>query len=216
MPFVSGATVGNNGGSTNSFTGAFTVSTNPRRALIAQVACSFDPVNFTGITYSGAAMTSSSGGLVSGVRGVALWYLLNPASGSNNIVVSSSVTGFIAVVAGEWREITGFDAGQYDADPTGEAAFTSSITSVHPNVVAIISAVSDGVASAPTLSGGTIEFTASDNSSFLGDTASVQVPTTFSFTSTFPTMTRNIIHNKITLLANTPLDNSAICSVVSP
>lgn len=51
----------------------------------------------TGITYNGVAMTQTSNGSqqVPGDRAISTWYLVNPASGANNVVISLA-SSFIA------------------------------------------------------------------------------------------------------------------------
>lgn len=83
------------GGATNSasLTISHTVAVKPHRVLVVMVASVHDP---SGVTYGGTALTeladANSGGWAT------MWYLANPATGTNNVVVSGSSGDYAAQV----------------------------------------------------------------------------------------------------------------------
>lgn len=61
----------------------------------------------TGVTYNGVAMTSAGTFKNNGSMAVHMWYLINPATGSNNIVVTASSSTNIAAVSTSWTNASG-------------------------------------------------------------------------------------------------------------
>jgi hypothetical protein len=96
--------------------------------------------NIAGATYNGVAMTLiDSQAPVSGERWIYLWYLINPAAGANNIVVSSD--GSSIALAGLSESFTGAaQTGQPDAHAKNSASagsLTVSVTTVAANCWAV-------------------------------------------------------------------------------
>lgn len=82
----------------------------------------------TGATYNGVAMTllDKVTPPASGERWLYLYYLINPDTGANNVVVSASSS---IVIAGNSASYTGVNqSGQPDATNKGTASSTTSIT----------------------------------------------------------------------------------------
>lgn len=79
--------------------------------------------NITGITYAGVALTKIAESNNTAERWVSLWELLNPASGANNVVVSSSPSD---VIIGLSASYTGVSA-TYDATTTATGSATASL-----------------------------------------------------------------------------------------
>jgi len=109
MAIAFDATSSGSSGGASSITFAHTC-TGSNRVLFVTVIGEVIP-SITGVTYAGVAMTqvgsSVSGG---GSRSIHLFYLDNPASGANNVVVSSSPSGFMSAVSSSY---TGFPWGYF-------------------------------------------------------------------------------------------------------
>lgn len=94
--------------------------------------------NISGVTYAGVAMTKIGEEQLSpNDRWFSIWYLYNPASGANNIVVSSSSSAFIAASAASYNgvaqsapEVT-HKSSQATGSPLNEALTTLSDNAWH-------------------------------------------------------------------------------------
>jgi hypothetical protein len=120
---------------TTSYTAAYTVGSGSNRILFVGFfgdstrAC-------TGVTYNGVAMTNVGFVYTNGAdRGIELWYLLNPASGSNNVVASFSASTVVWAAAADYTDAK--QSGQPDASNTGENA--SGTTSLNANLTVVAS-----------------------------------------------------------------------------
>lgn len=103
----------------------------------------------SGVTYAGVAMTRVGTVVTGGSERDYLYALVNPATGSNNVVVS---TGSSAAITGSAASYTGAkQSGQPDASNTGSsgsaATFALSVTTVADNCW-VVSTVSTSAASA--------------------------------------------------------------------
>ncbi|NTW34143.1 MAG: hypothetical protein HGB12_16250, partial [Bacteroidetes bacterium] len=91
------------GGYINSTTNtyALTIGNGINRLLVVQAwSAATGAGHITGITYNGIALTKIAEELESGQSCyVSLWYLLSPASGTNNIEVTTDVSGIISTAA---------------------------------------------------------------------------------------------------------------------
>lgn len=91
--------------------------------------------NITGVTYNGVSLTLVNEIRVPSDRWVSLWYLINPATGSNNVVVSSSPSEYIQSDAITYSGAK--QTGQPDASTTDSATSvttrTTSVTTVADN-----------------------------------------------------------------------------------
>lgn len=88
----------------------------------------------SGVTYNGVAMTKITTAQYAARRYSTLWYLINPASGSNNVVITSSETNVIQGLAASYTGAK--QSGQPDAQNTGTALASSiavAVTSVADN-----------------------------------------------------------------------------------
>lgn len=86
----------------------------------------------TGITYAGTAMTKITGIQVSGDRWITLWYLIAPATGSNDVVISASAS---VILCGTAQSYTGAkQSGVPDASNTNSG---STVTSLSGSVTTI-------------------------------------------------------------------------------
>lgn len=126
IAFVNAADGGYNGGS-GPLTFSYSVGVGTNRLLVVPVAADDVSDNITGVTYSGVAMTLAGKIAPAGAsqRWVYLFYLLNPASGANNVVVSTSGTVVLAGAA----DYTGVkQSAQPDATTTNGGTAITSIT----------------------------------------------------------------------------------------
>ena len=101
----------------------------------------------TGATYGGVAMTEVSAGFqLTGDRKVFCWYLVNPASGANNVVVSASGSQVIGSFAMSYTGAK--QSGQPDASNTGESpastSFSLSVTTIADNCWTVLLTRTDG------------------------------------------------------------------------
>lgn len=107
-----------NGGASqvSSVTFAHTVGSGANRILVVGVALrNGTGQSVTGVTYNGVAMTSAGVAINGTTVRTSLWTLVNPASGTHDVVVSMSAA---AVVAGGAHSYTGVD----QTTPIGTAA----------------------------------------------------------------------------------------------
>lgn len=125
---------GQNGGGLATLTFSHTCS-GSNRILFVNTGCHTSIATITGVTYNGVAMTSVHAPITSPDNFyMQLWYLLAPATGANNIVVTASAADGIV---GEAASYTG--AAQTTLDATSIAtlqpgtSFTQNITTVADN-----------------------------------------------------------------------------------
>lgn len=94
-----------------SFTASYTVGSGSNRLLVVGVVGDLTLDDVTGVTYNSVAMTQV--GKVqtpTGGRWTYLYYLLNPASGSNNVVVSAGSSHFLGVGAADYTGVNSLNA----------------------------------------------------------------------------------------------------------
>jgi hypothetical protein len=159
--FVAAADLGNNGGSTTSYTAAYTVGSGKNRMLVVALAGDSSIDDVTGITYGGIAMTlaGKQPSVQADNRVMYLYYLLNPASGSNNVVITASTAHWLIAVAADYAGIA--QSGQTDAHTTNIGAdaaistLTTSLTTVSDRTLVILLENGfDGSTSKPTAGAG--------------------------------------------------------------
>jgi hypothetical protein len=121
--------------SLGSFTFAFTVGGGTNRILFVCAGHVSTTEQITAITYNGVALTKI--GYAANGSGTALWYLIAPASGANNLVFTALGGSTVFVGASSYSGAK--QSGQPDAsvvDTThaasagGDQAFTTSVTTV--------------------------------------------------------------------------------------
>ena len=99
-------------------------------------------VNVTGITYNGVALTNI-GFQTTGALVTTLWYLVAPATGANNIVItllsSNPVTGQSSSFTGASQ--TGVPDASGTGGPTATTSYSQSLTSIADNCFAVISGI---------------------------------------------------------------------------
>lgn len=130
MAIAYDATAGaNTGAPATSYTYAHTCTGSDRILFVgAMIAIGTDTI--TGVTYNGTATTLIASQKMSTASGyyAKLYYLVAPSTGANNVVISSSSSGFIF---GKSASYTGASqTGQPDGSTTGTTAGTSYTTTL--------------------------------------------------------------------------------------
>jgi hypothetical protein len=134
--------------------------TGSNRILIVGVAIADNSDTVTGVTYNSVALTSiASADNFNGSRNVTLWYLIAPATGANNIVVTLSGTpaAFFSVGAASYTGVK--QSGQPDAfgsysGTSSTVDYTKSITTVADNCW-LVGVLTNGNSLNPTADSGT-------------------------------------------------------------
>ena len=134
---------GNNGGSTTSLTYSYTVGSGSNRLLVVNLIGDTSADDISSVTYAGTAMT-----LVGKVQAPSnnwqyLYYLLNPASGSNNVVITAGSSHYLISEAASWYNVK--QSAQPDASTTNTAAATSTSVTTSLTTVASGSLVVQGL-----------------------------------------------------------------------
>lgn len=145
IAFNAAADGSNNGGGSSSHTFAYTCSSGSNRLLVVLVLGDTSVNDVTGVTYNGVSMTlAAPPGLAPGGpdnRWLYLFWLVAPATGTNNVVISASSTHYILGGAADYTGVS--QTGQPDATTThaGSGSITAlatSITTVANNSWAIL------------------------------------------------------------------------------
>jgi len=142
-----------NGGATSTLTAAYTVGTSTNRMLFIGVLGQISVSNITGVTYAGVPMTLIGRNLNAGDRYEYLFALANPATGTNNYVVTASDNNLIATVVESFfgvKQSVVMDATS-SANVTSGTSLTTSLTTNTDNDWSILigrTAVNTAVAGA--------------------------------------------------------------------
>ena len=134
---------GNNGGSTTSLTYSYTVGSGSNRLLVVNLIGDTSADDISSVTYAGTPMT-----LVGKVQAPSnnwqyLYYLLNPSSGSHNIVVTAGSQHYLISQAASWYNVK--QSAQPDASTTNTAAAASTSITTSLTTVATGSLVVQGL-----------------------------------------------------------------------
>lgn len=122
---------------------AHTCSWSDRILFVSTINNNATPATVTWVTYNGISMTNIGGTLTTtgGAANLSLWYLINPATGTNNIVAtkSSAVWGIVI----KWVSFTWVNqSSQPDSFslnwPTTTASFAPTTTTVADNCFTIL------------------------------------------------------------------------------
>ena len=125
---------GNNGGTTTSLTYSYKVGTGASRLLVVNLIGDSTVDDITSVTYAGAAMT-----LLGKIQAPSnnnwqyLYYLLNPANGTNNVIVTAGSKHYLISEAASWsnvRQSAQPDAVTTNTTPTASTSMTTSLTTV--------------------------------------------------------------------------------------
>lgn len=175
MPIAFDAANGAAQASVSSLTFSLTVSGTERIILCGAVIDSGD--NITGITYAGDSLTQIAKVQFPNKNAFCyLYYLIAPATGTNNVVISSSTT---TVIWGQAASYTGVkQSGQPDANATNTTTTTSitgTVTTVADNCWAIMFGQCDND-SLTAQSGTTIRSSSGSNTAISDGNAAVTPP----------------------------------------
>ena len=134
---------GNNGGTTTSLTYSYTVGSGSNRLLVVNLIGDTSADDISSVTYNGSAMT-----LLGKVRAPSnnwqyLYYLLNPSSGSHNIVVTADSQHYLVSQAGSWYNVK--QTSQPDAFTTNTGAVTNTSMTTSLTTVSTGALVVQGV-----------------------------------------------------------------------
>jgi IPT/TIG domain len=154
ITFDNSADGGNNNGTTTSLTYSYTVGTGPNRLLVVNLIGDTSADDITSVTYAGALMTFA--GKVqapSSNNWQYLYYLLNPPSGTNNIVATAASTHYLISQAASWYNVR--QTAQLDAFTTNTLAATNTSATTSLTTTAAGSLVVQGVWSFGHLAAGT-------------------------------------------------------------
>jgi hypothetical protein len=140
IAFHASADLGNNGGTSTSLTVSYTCGAGANRALVVTCNGQVNSDVITGATYNTVPMTLAvkQAPSSSAQRYTYMFYLLNPASGANNVVISA--TGGNLTIEACAADYTG--VGSFDATNSGTSAGSSttavlSLTTIADNCWAI-------------------------------------------------------------------------------
>jgi len=128
------------GATGTTWTVSFDVGTDDNRAIyVFTTKNAFDSYQFTGVTYNGVSLTNiGSAGGGSGMNNMTCWRLVNPASGTNNIVAT-----FTNTPAGQRGMAAYALSGVNQSDPEDVVA-TANVTSDGSNTtVSVVTTVAD-------------------------------------------------------------------------
>ena len=128
--FDNAADGGNNGGSTNTHTYSFSVGINPNRLLLVSIVGDTSVDDISSVKYAGASMTLVAKVQTPGDRWHYLYYLLAPASGANNVVITAASSHYLISEASSWYNIA--QSGQpgpfsTNTSPTNASVLASSL-----------------------------------------------------------------------------------------
>ena len=129
---------GNNGGSTTSLTYSYAVGSNSNRLLLVNLIGDVSADDISSVKYAGASMTLVTKVQTPGDRWHYLYYLLAPASGTNNVVITAGSSHYLISEATSWYNIA--QTGQPLANATNTAAggvvsMTTSLPASSNNVI---------------------------------------------------------------------------------
>lgn len=155
IAFVGAADGGNNGGSTASLTFSYTVGSGANRLLSVCVTGDTTVDDVTGATYNGVSMSLIAKiQATAGTRWSYSFYLLAPASGAHNVVISAGSSHFLLAGAADYSGVNA--SGQPDATATNSinipaSSMSTSVTTVANNDWAIL--CENGFSSGPPTAG---------------------------------------------------------------
>ncbi len=141
----------NSNGGTSPLSFSYSTSGSDRNLFVAATGAISASNSITGITYNSIALTKIAEVRIPSDRWISLWHLVNPASGSNTLSVSSDTTDYIgaAVVSydGVLQSGSIIDAITTNTG-TSITSLTTSVTTIADNCWTILCAETPGGATA--------------------------------------------------------------------
>jgi hypothetical protein len=134
---------GNNSGTTASLSYSYTVGSGANRLLLVNLIGDTSADDIQSVTYGGAQMT-----LIGKLRAPSnnwqyLYYLLNPSSGANHIIVTAGSSHYLISEAASWYNVK--QTSQPDASSTNTAAVAATSVTTSLTTVAAGSLVVQGL-----------------------------------------------------------------------
>jgi hypothetical protein len=134
--FDNAADGGNNGGATTSLTYSYTVGTNSNRLLLVNLAGDTSTDDITSVKYAGASMTLITKVQTPSDRWHYLYYLLSPASGTNNVVITAASAHYLISEAASWYNVTQSPPASFTTNTAASAVtMTTSLPAGSNNVI---------------------------------------------------------------------------------
>jgi hypothetical protein len=133
ITFDNSADGGNNRGTTSTLTYAYTVGTGPNRLLVVNLIGDTSVDDIASVTYAGVPMTLIGKLQAPSNNWQYMYYLLNPAGGPNNVVITASSSHYLISEAASWsnvRQSAQPEASSTNTAPTAGASITTSVTTV--------------------------------------------------------------------------------------
>ena len=118
-------------GKATSITFPHTVGNFPSRILIVHVGLKGASDTVTGVTYNGVAMTRIAQADYSGQLHDSLWYLLNPDTGANNVVVSLSETSNACIISVSYHSVHNTGSTAINSDQTSDTTIQVTPTTLY-------------------------------------------------------------------------------------
>ncbi|MGA9673360.1 MAG: IPT/TIG domain-containing protein [Terracidiphilus sp.] len=131
---------GNNGGSTTSLTYPYTVGAGANRLLIVNLVGDTSADNISSVTYAGTLMTFLGKVQAASNNWQYLYYLVNPASGANNIVITAGSAHYLISQAASWynvRQSAQPEVSVSNTAPTANTSITTSLTTASSGALVV-------------------------------------------------------------------------------
>lgn len=129
--FVGSADLGNNGGTTSTYTAPYSVGSGTNRLLVVpfngDLTSGVD--DCTGVTFNGVSMTLARKSTQNTAGRIKyLYYLANPTSGTHNVVITCSSNHYILAIAVDYQGFSGVLDNTTINTETGASSLTTSLT----------------------------------------------------------------------------------------
>jgi hypothetical protein len=134
---------GNNGSSTASLTYSYNVGSGPNRLLVVNLTGDTSADDISSVTYAGTPMTLAGKVHAPSDHWQYLYYLLNPPSGSNNVVITAGSPHDLISQAASWYNVK--QSAQPDAFTTNTVAATNTSITTSLTTVANGSLIVQGL-----------------------------------------------------------------------
>jgi hypothetical protein len=204
IAFTGAADLLNNGGTTNTYTKAYTVGAGSNLLLVGLIGdlSIFGNDDITGITYAGVSMTlwkKCITGISATTRNSYLYALLNPATGANNVIISCTSNHYLIAVAADYSGVK--TTGQPDAtaihtEVSLTSTSTGAVTTITDNDWVVLVSEGYDANKAPTAGAGSTRraFDAAFGTLGLFDSNGVVTPPgSYSMTVNYPDVTTSQI-----------------------
>jgi len=201
IAYVSSTDGGNNGGSGTTRTFSHTTGSGSDRILlvgfVGDMLAGNDDVS--SVTYNGVSMTLANKVTAGGSRYSYVYYLLNPASGAHNVVITFSSSHWIISGAVEYSGVQGIDVMTTNSTSPTASSLTTSVTTTTNNNWNVLFSQAQGIVQNAG-SGATKRVEASNTFWAFFDSNGALTPAgSHSMTTTFSPLISTISHHLISL-----------------